>query len=127
MRSVFLLFSHCLTDQQIRDLKQNWNVENIVPLPNDLQEHWSNISPEAESISYLLTDLKSWLLNNADADDLVLISGDFGAVYEIVNFCKSINLIPVYSTTKRHIDEEQHPGGKVIKKSIFSHIRFRKF
>jgi len=127
MRSVFLLFSHCLTVQQIHDLKQNWNVENIVPLPNDLQEHWSNISPEAENISYLLTELKSWLLKNADTDDLVLISGDFGAVYEIVNFCKKSGFMPIYATTERQIKETTQKDGKVLKKSIFMHVRFRAF
>jgi len=56
----------------------------------------------------------------------VLIQGDFGAVYHMVNFAKELGLIPIYATTKRESIELKQ-GNKIIKKSIFKHIKFRKY
>lgn len=127
MRSVFLLFSHKLTTDQIQDLRQNWNAENIVPLPQQLQEQWSNIAPVSESVYEFSGEFKTWLRENAHNDDLVLISGDFGAVYEMVNFCKKSGFLPIYATTERQIKEITQEDGKVLKKSVFRHVRFRVF
>ena len=44
----------------------------------------------------------------------------------MVTFSKNLGLIPIYATTKREVVEEKQ-GDKIVKKSIFKHIRFRKY
>jgi len=125
MKRMFLLFSHKLTDEQIKDAKENWGIGEFVYLPESLQEIWSNIPPEVEDIKPLLEDIKQFLRENANINDVVLIQGDFGAVVEMVEFVK-FWLIPVYATTKR-ISKEIEKDGKIVKVSEFKHVRFRKY
>ena len=126
MKNMFLLFSHKLTNEQIIDAKKVLKVDDFVYLPNDLQSLWSNVPAELESLKSYLLPLKEYIKNNAKKDDCVLIQGDFGAVYEMVNYAKKLNLTPVYATTKRETQEEIQKE-KVVKISKFKHIRYRKY
>ena len=126
MKNIFLLFSHKLTNEQIIDAKKVLKVDNFVYLPNDLQSLWSNVPAELESLKSYLLPLKEYIKNNAKKDDFILIQGDFGAVYEMVNYAKKLNLTPVYATTKRETQEEIQKE-KVVKISKFKHIRYRKY
>jgi hypothetical protein len=126
MKKMFLFFSHDLTQKQINDAKSNLKIDNVVSLPIDLQDRWSNIPPQIESLKEYLFPLRNFLVENSDFEDLVLIQGDFGAVYQMVNFAKELGLIPVYATTNREI-EEFEKDGKTLKKSIFEHVRFREY
>jgi len=126
MKNMFLLFSHKLTNEQIIDAKKVLKVDDFVYLPNDLQSLWSNVPAELESLKSYLLPLKEYIKNNAKKDDFILIQGDFGAVYEMVNYAKKLNLTPVYATTKRETQEEIQKE-KVVKISKFKHIRYRKY
>ncbi len=126
MRQMFLLFSHNLTFEQIEDAKKNWNITNFIPLPNELQELWSNIPPNVKDIEEYLEPIYNWLAKNSKQDDLALIQGDFGATCKMAAFAKNIGLIPVYATTKRNAIEKI-VDGKIIKTSTFEHIMYRKF
>ena len=123
---MFLLFSHKLTDEQIKDAKENLGVNEFIYLPKDLQNKFSNVPPEIENIKEYSKDFKEFLTNNAKKEDYVLIQGDFGVVFQMVEFCKENNLKAIYSTTKRVV-KEQIINGKIIKTSEFRHIRFRNY
>jgi len=123
---MFLLFSHKLTDEQIKDAKENLGVDEFVYLPPDLQKKFSNVSPELEDIKEYSKIFIDFLKDNAKKEDFILIQGDFGVVFNVVEFCKESNLKAVYSTTKRVV-KEQVIDGKVVKISEFKHIRFRRY
>ncbi len=123
---LILLFSHKLTQEQKVDAKENWNIKEFIYLPKDLQIIWSNISPDIESLNELLKPLKSFVEENQNKSDVVLIQGDFGACYSMVNFCKSLDLTTIYATTKRDT-KEFIEDGKTIKESIFKFKRFREY
>ncbi|MFA7090829.1 MAG: CRISPR-associated protein Csx20 [Arcobacteraceae bacterium] len=123
---MFLFFSHELTNAQILDAKENWRVKEFISLPQELQEQWSNIPSGIENLTSYLTAHKQFLAQHTQFEDMVLIQGDFGAVYNIVNFAKELGLKPVYATTNRIIEEFEEEG-KTIKKSIFEHVRFREY
>ncbi|MEO1927266.1 MAG: CRISPR-associated protein Csx20 [Nautiliaceae bacterium] len=125
MKRMFLIFSHKLTDEQIKDAKGNLGIEEFVYLPENLQKIWSNIPPEIEDIKPLLEDIKQFLRENANSGDVVLIQGDFGAVVGMVEFVRNW-LIPIYATTKR-VSKEIEKDGKIVKVSEFKHVRFRKY
>ncbi|MEA3315163.1 MAG: CRISPR-associated protein Csx20 [Campylobacterota bacterium] len=126
MKKMILLFSHKLTEEQFNDAKESLKVEEFVYLPNDLQQLWSNIPPTLKTLDKYLDSLKKFVLANSKPDDIILIQGDFGGVYEMVNFSKKNNLIPVHSTTVRD-SEEKTIDGKVTKISKFEHIIYRRY
>ena len=126
MKKMFLLFSHNLTQIQIDDAKNNLDIEKFVSLSQDLQELWSNIPSDLIFIKEYLLPFKNFLTENSNFGDVVLIQGDFGAVYQMVNFANDLGLKAVYATTTRVI-EEIVIDEKTVKKSIFEHRRFRKY
>ena len=70
--------------------------------------------------------IKDFLKENSHFGDVVLIQGDFGAVYHMVNFSKNLGLKSVYATTNRDI-EEIVVDNQTIKKSVFRHVIFREY
>jgi len=123
---LFLVFSHSLTQKQEEDAKKSLKVDEFVSLPQELQKIFSNIPPEEKDISKYIFPIKEFLKKESQKGDYVLIQGDFGAVVDLVNFSKSIGLIPIYSTTKRE-SIEKIIDNKVIKQSVFKHILFRRY
>jgi len=127
VKQVFLLFSHQLTPPQIEELENKFGVDKIVYLPEELQNIWSNIPPELPTIKTHLQDVLSWLKENSNPGDLVLVQGEVGAVFIVVNFCIKEGLIPIYATTKREVSEEKLDDGTIQVNRKFSHVRFRQF
>lgn len=126
MKKMFLLFSHTLTQSQIDDAKENLAIEEFISLTSDLQTIWSNIPSDMVLLNDYLLPFRNYLVENSEHEDVVLIQGDFGAVYQMVNFAKTLGLKTVYATTRRVI-EEVVIDNKTVKKSIFEHRRFREY
>ena len=127
MPNLLLLFSHRLTEIQKNELKQKWKIEEIIPLPERLQDVFSNIDPVAIFPQDTVKLLADWLNNESDKDDLVLIQGDFGITYYLVDWCLKNGRIAVYSTTVRDYQQVEMPEGEVKMTHIFKHVRFRKY
>lgn len=121
-----LLFNHTLTQEQLSDAKASILCEEFVTLPRELQELWSNVPSALESLEEYLKPIKEYARANVQKDDFVLVQGDFGATYIMVNFLKSLGAKPIYATTSRDVLEIRE-GDKVVKKSIFKHERFREY
>ncbi|MDQ1245539.1 MAG: hypothetical protein QG565_1880 [Campylobacterota bacterium] len=121
-----LLFNHTLTVEQASDAKASLLCEKFVSLPQELQELWSSVPPDLKSLKEYLNPIKEYLGATVKKDDFVLVQGDFGATYMMVNFVKSLGAKPIYATTSRDVVEVRE-GDKVIKKSIFKHERFREY
>lgn len=123
---MILLFNHTLTSAQKKDAQTSLGVERFTALPPELQEIWSHIPPEIQTLKSILKPIKEFVSQTSTKNKYILIQGDFGATYEMVNFSKSLGLIPVYATTKREVLEIQKDH-KIFKESIFKHIMFRKY
>ena len=124
MKKLFLLFSHTLTSRQEADAKATFGVEQFVTLPSELQELWSNVPSELEDVSDYLEPLKAYLTEQIEQGDVVLVQGDFGATYYMVNEVKALGLKAVHATTKRNA-VEKFIDNKIVKTSVFEHVRFR--
>lgn len=127
MSKLFLLFSHTLTDEQAADARQALGVTEFMALPPELQAIWSDVPPEIEYIADHLQPVLHWLTQQAQPGDVVLIQGDFGAVYLTVRWALQRRLIPVYATTRREVVETALPDGSIQKQSRFQHVRFRRY
>lgn len=124
MKKLFLLFSHILTREQIADAEKTFEVEEFIKLPSSLQMLWSNVPSDLEALNEYLEPIESYLKAELKKDDLVLIQGDFGATYYVVSLVKALGFNAVYATTKRNVVEKIIEN-KIVKTSLFEHVRFR--
>ena len=124
MKKIILLFSHTLTDVQMHDAMATFGVEVSVALPKELQTLWSNVPAELESLGEYLQPFNEYLKRELNRGDVVLVQGDFGATYAMVSIVRSLGGVALYATTKRNVVEEL-VNEKIVKISIFEHVRFR--
>ncbi|RZB34207.1 MAG: hypothetical protein SRB2_03600 [Desulfobacteraceae bacterium Eth-SRB2] len=125
--TLFLLFNHELTEIQEKDGHDSLGISRIIDLPADLEKLWQQIPPDVQKIDDYLAPIKTWLAGQASSSDYVLIQGDFGATYIMVNFAFENGLIPIYSTTMREAVEEHDNHGTVRLTHNFRHEMFRKY
>jgi len=123
MKTMYILMSHTITKQQKADAKKTLNIDNFTELPTDA---WSQIPAEVENIESSLLELKLQLRNDAKPEDVLLVQGDYGATYNMVQFAKENGLVPVYATNVRK-SREIADGENIISVREFRHIRFRKY
>lgn len=123
---MFLLFSHKLTELQKEDAINSLNVEKFISLPEKLQNFWSNVDP-VEYDTENFNEIMMYLQEESNNGDFALIQGEWGFVYNSVNFCKKIGIIPLYSTTEREVKEIHKNDGSVEKISIFKHVIYKKY
>lgn len=124
MKKLYLLFSHKLTTDQINDAKDKLNIKEYIYLPKDLQKIWSNIPEDDKSIEELFMD---YIKRNASIGDYILIEGEYGIVYKMVNWTIKNNYIPIYSYTKRHYESVILDDGTIENRHYFKHIKFKKY
>lgn len=123
---LLLIFSHKLTPKQKKEAKLYLNVKKIVKLPKESQKFWSKVEAQGNIDKSKLQKIADWIIKNSEKKDYVLVQGDFGATFYIVDFCLKNGRIPIYSTTERKVKEEKIKD-KIIKSSVFEHINFRKY
>lgn len=127
MSQLFLLFSHKLTPAQEADARHSLGIQQIHYLPDDLQSIWSQVPPGQLDLAAYARPFCDFLVQQAQAQDYVLIQGDFGLSFYMVQFCFRQQLVPVYATTHRKVQEITQPDGKVIKQLEFEHQMFRPY
>jgi hypothetical protein len=81
MSTLFLIFNH-----QSTDARASLRVDRIVSLPPDLQDCWSHIPPDLPALQDHLDLFRHWLTAQARVGDYILIQGDFGACFLMVQF-----------------------------------------
>lgn len=122
---LFLFFSHALTNEQILDAKNSLKISEFVNLPDDLQGIFSQVPAEfnEDELKDYAKPFFDYLDEFAKKGDFVLIQGDFGLSFLLVNYCFKNELIPLYATTKRDVLIDKDG----IKKSVFKHVKFRRY
>lgn len=121
-RKALLLFSHQLTENQEKELVENFKVKKILSLSSELQEMWSNVSIK-ENYKENLEKIKKYIEENFNENDVMLVQGNWGYTYNIVKWSIEKKLVPVYSYTERNV-EEIKDGENVKKISYFKHVKF---
>jgi hypothetical protein len=127
MPSLFLLFNHTLTAQQEADAHRSIGVAEVIAPPPDISRLWAEIPPEADSLKEYLLPVMAWLTQTARPGDYVLVQGEFGATWLVVNEAMAIGLVPIYATTRRVATERMLPTGQIEIQHVFQHVRFRRY
>lgn len=122
MRKIFILLNHELTSEQNADIKREFGECEFI---NIADKEWGNIDPNLTNIEPFLRRYKA-RLSKTVRGDILLIQGDFGATYNMVNFAKNSGIKAIYATTKR-VAKEEICDGKIVIKREFAHVMFREY
>ena len=124
-KKALLVFSHQLTENQEKELIEEYRVKEIEHLPEELQNIWSNVSIK-KGYKENLERIKEFVKENFDKGDVILVQGNWGYTYNLVIWSIENELIPVYSYTERNVEEIK--DGETVKKiSYFKHVKFIKY
>ena len=126
MKNFIVLMSHDMSDIQKNDAYENLKVTKIIEAPPNIKKIWGNIEPISDLNTVKLDEIVSWIKENSNKQDYVLVQGEFGATFYIVDYCFKNNLIPVYATSIRRV-EETRQGEKVITNRVFVHEGYRRY
>lgn len=125
-KNLHLLFNHKLTPEQENDALKTLQVTDFIYLNDELQQIWSNVPSNEANLKNYLDKITEYVKKSVQKDDVVVIQGDFGATFMMVDLVRSLGAIAVYATTKRSVVEVMD-GDKVIKQSVFKHEMFREY
>ena len=124
-KKALLVFSHQLTENQEKELIEEYGVKDIESLPGELQNMWSNVSIKKD-YKENLEKIKNFVKKKFGKGDIILIQGNWGYTYNLVKWSIGNELIPVYSYTERNVEEIK--DGETVKKiSYFKHVKFIKY
>jgi hypothetical protein len=127
MPGFIVLFNHTLTPAQEESAFRSLAVDDIISPPAEVRRLWSQVPPAADSLADYLSPVKTWLDSTARPGDFVLVQGEFGATFIMVNHCLQKGYVPIYSTTSRRAMESHLADGTVEVRHVFSHVRFRRY
>lgn len=123
--TAFCLLNHELTQKQRDELHSTYGVETILQPPEDVSRIWAQMPADRELNKNTIEKIIAWL-SNGQAGSIVVVQGEFGATFAIVDYALKKGLVPIYAATKR-IAKETRNGEKVHREYIFEHVRFRKY
>lgn len=126
MRNFVVLMSHDMSEIQKNDAYEKLKVTKIIEAPSEIKKIWGNINPISDLDTKFLEPVVLWISQSSKEEDYVLVQGEFGATFYIVDYCFKNNLIPVYATSLRRVDEIRQ-GDRVITNRVFVHEGYRKY
>lgn len=127
MAKMIILLNHELSDSQRQEIAAELSPDSLLLPPLELAELWQNITPQADSLTDLLEPICLWLQEVARKDDFLLVQGEAGSTYYIVDHAFDLGLVPLHATTRRCISEQRLPDGSTETIRNFEHCLFRKY
>ena len=126
MTKVFVLINHTLTNRQIAELHNTYGLDVQIIFPSQsIKDYWAQVPPTSFLNQKSINEIIDWL-KQAEKNDILLVQGDFGATFIIVDYALKNGLIPIQSVTKR-VETEEYEGEKVYKHYVFEHECFRQY
>lgn len=124
---VFCLLNHTLTQNQEYEIDLLFHTQQIIYPQQSIKELWSNL-PVTKLISKKHIDtIIEWLNeHNAHKGDAIIIQGEFGHTFALIDYLLKKEMIPLHAVTKR-VATEKYNGEKVERHYIFEHQCFREY
>ncbi len=126
-RKMFLLFNHQLSSAQKIQAEKQFCIQQFFEMPPQLKRLWQQVPADTDTLSDYIAPFKTWLSDNTNQGDVVLVQGDFGVTYAMVQFAFGQNLQPVYATSVRTASEKIQADGSIKLVHIFNFCRFRQY
>ena len=127
MRKAFIILNHLLTKTQESELRSEFEVERIIEMPEVFKEIWGGISAQNDLFNSGVRDIIEWLKIDSQPSDVVVVQGEWGASFLIVDFCFCNKLIPLYASSERLYEQKDLKDGRVKRTHIFKHVRFKRY
>jgi len=121
----YCLLNHQLTENQKKELLEKYDCNEIIYPTEELSATWSQIPAIQKIDRSIINAVISWL-DAAEEGDVLIIQGEFGSTFMLVDFALKHNLIPLHAVTKR-VASEQRNGEVVQRQYIFEHVCFRPY
>ena len=126
MSKFIVLMSHDMSDIQKNDAYNNLGINEIIEAPQEIKSIWANVNPVGNLDIYNLQPIIKWIDTISNQEDYILVQGEFGATFYIVDYCFKNDLIPVYATSVRRV-EETREGDRVLTNRVFVHEGYRRY
>jgi hypothetical protein len=127
MPKALIVMSHQLLPKQKEELMSRFKVEKIIYLPEQLQRSWREIPSKGKMPEKSLDEIARWVKITCSREDVVLVQGEFGAVFYLVDYILQQGFKAIYATTDRDYTEEILPDNAVLRKHLFRHETFREY
>jgi len=127
MSKFLILFNHALKDEQELDAVDLLGVDEFCFPPVEISILWQAVPPERAELRPLLEPVFNWVDTEGDSGDYLLVQGDFGATWLVVEHARARGLKPVYATTRRITSEREKEDGSLEIVHWFQHVRFREY
>jgi len=124
---LFTVFSHRLTESQVRDAREELACDEVVPMPADLAKRWASVPPGNGSVRSMAGEFIAWLTSASREGDVILVEGDYGMTFTVASWALDHGRVAVYSATERDCREETGPDGAVVSTRRFEHRGYRKY
>lgn len=124
MPRTFCLLNHQFTQRQVEELAAVYHSEEVIVPDGELSAMWAQINPEHDA-QPLVDRVVLWL-EPAREGDLLVIQGEFGVTFKLVDYALKRGLVPMYATTRR-VAKEVRDGERVHREYLFEHVRFKKY
>jgi len=121
----FCLLNHPLTEKQENELLNKYNCDKIIYPSKELAATWSQIPAVPENDRSIIKAVTTWL-DSAEEKDVLVIQGEFGSTFIMVDYALKNKLIPLHAVTKR-VESEQRDGEIVHRQYVFEHVCFRPY
>ncbi len=125
MANAYCLLNHKLTDKQVAELEEKYKASCIFYPETALSAAWSQVPVTPVLDRKLIQDVVSWL-SNAEAGDVIVVQGEFGSTFMIVDYALKRGLIPLHAVSCR-VAQEQREGEIVHRQYVFEHVCFRRY
>lgn len=126
-QKMFVLLNHSLTQLQCTQIHHELHVDQIVSTPEPLRRIWSGIKPEGNLNTESFQAVIDWLQKETATGDYLLVQGEAGATFYMVDFAFKTGLQPIYATTSRQVSEQVVENETVTKTAFFKHVTFRPY
>ena len=126
-RNFIVLMNHDLTQRQLSEVNTVFGSMKLIVPPEDIRSFWESIPPEGELNMAGLNRVIKFLENIAGTGDVVLVQGEFGATFYVVDYCFKKGHIPVYATSVREYGEKRNDDGSINRCHVFKHVQFRRY
>ena len=94
-KKVLALISHQILPEQEQELINIFKIGEIKFLPENLQQIWSNVLYD-DNYYTNLNEIIDYMLSILNEEDYVIVQGNWGYVYKLVEEAKKNKIIPLY-------------------------------
>lgn len=127
MPDLYVLMSHSLSPGQEGEARERFLINRVIYPPEKLKNYFSGVPPENELDLPILYQMTNWIQSISRRGDIVLVQGEYGITFFLVDFCLKNGLVPIYASSHREYRENPGKDGSVVRHHRFRHVTLRHY